>query len=66
MEETSEQQGRMARFKAFLQECSRVLRVTRKPDRVEFVTIVKVSALGIALIGLVGFTMQMIKKYFFQ
>ena len=57
--------SRIARFKRFLTECARVLRVTKKPDRVEFITIVKVSALGIFLIGVVGFTLQMIKTYFF-
>ncbi|HLD87676.1 MAG TPA: protein translocase SEC61 complex subunit gamma, partial [Candidatus Nanoarchaeia archaeon] len=41
--------GRLARFKGFLTECARVLRVTKKPDRIEFITIVKVSALGIAV-----------------
>jgi len=57
--------GRLARFKGFLTECARVLRVTKKPDRIEFITIVKVSALGIAVVGLIGFVMQMIKIYFF-
>ncbi len=66
MDETVEQNTRMARFRAFLQECARVLRVTRKPDKIEFITIVKVSALGMALIGLVGFALQMLKTYVFQ
>ena len=54
MDEQAEQNSRMARLRAFLTECARVLRVTKKPDRLEFITIVKVSALGIALIGLVA------------
>jgi protein transport protein SEC61 subunit gamma and related proteins len=55
----------MGRFKTFLGECGRVLRVTKKPDRIEFITIVKVSALGMGLIGIIGFVLQMIKTYFF-
>ena len=65
MDETAEDNSRIARFKVFLNECARVLRVTRKPDRIEFITIVKVSALGIFLIGLVGFSLQMVKTYMF-
>jgi protein transport protein SEC61 subunit gamma and related proteins len=48
------------RLKAFANECWRVLIVTKKPDRVEFATIVKVSALGMAIIGGLGFMIQMI------
>jgi len=50
-------------FKKFLNECKRVLRVTKKPSREEFRTIVKVSGIGILLIGLIGFVFQMIKNY---
>ncbi|MEM4267348.1 MAG: protein translocase SEC61 complex subunit gamma [Candidatus Woesearchaeota archaeon] len=47
------------KLKRFTSECIRVLRVTKKPDRIEFATIVKVSALGIAIIGVIGFAIQM-------
>ena len=53
------------KFKGFINECVRVLRVTKKPDRVEFTSIVKASGLGILIIGLVGFLIQMIKVLFF-
>ena len=66
MEEAYDENSRMARFKRFVTECGRVLRITKKPDKIEFVTIVKVSALGIAVIGLVGFVLQMMKIYLFQ
>ena len=66
MEESYDEDTRMARLKRFVTECGRVLRVTRKPDRIEFITIVKVSALGIALVGLVGFALQMMKTYLFK
>lgn len=51
--------------KRFINECIRVLRITKKPDKTEFVTIVKVSGLGILIIGLLGFIIQMIKVLFF-
>ena len=52
--------------KSFLGECLRVLRITKKPDAVEFKTIVKVSGLGILIIGAIGFVVQMVKILFFQ
>ena len=54
------------KVKYFIEECIRVLKVTKKPDATEFKTIVKVSGLGILIIGLIGFVVQMIKLLFFQ
>ncbi len=54
------------KIRSFINECARVLRVTKKPDKLEFMTIVKVSGLGILIIGLVGFIIQMIKVLFFN
>jgi protein transport protein SEC61 subunit gamma and related proteins len=42
-------------FKTFLKECRRVLQVTKKPDLEEYKAIVKVTGLGMLLIGLLGF-----------
>lgn len=53
------------RFKSFVNECLRVLKVTRKPDKIEFKTIVKVSGLGMILIGLIGFIITMLKQVLF-
>ena len=53
------------RFKSFINESVRVLKVTRKPSTIEFKTIVKVSGLGMILIGLVGFIITMIKQLLF-
>jgi len=46
---------RWARFKAFVKESRRVLTVTKKPTADEFRTIVKISGIGILLIGFIGF-----------
>ncbi len=49
------------KIKRFAIECKRVLKVTKKPNKMEFGVIVKVSGLGMIIIGLVGFIIQMIK-----
>jgi len=46
---------RWVRFKTFVKESQKVLRVTKKPTGDEFKTIVKISGAGILLIGLMGF-----------
>jgi len=52
-------------LKTFWVECLRVLRVTRKPDKQEFTTIVKISAIGMAIIGVVGFLIHFAKELLF-
>lgn len=49
-------------FQAFLTQCARVLRITRKPTAFEFKTIVKISAIGMAVIGLIGFVLHLLKE----
>ncbi len=58
--------GKMARLKAFMLECQRVLRVTKKPDKQEYLTIVKISAIGMAIIGVVGFAVHFLKEILFK
>tara|TARA_Y100000310_G_scaffold275909_1_gene292686 strand:- start:1985 stop:2188 length:204 start_codon:yes stop_codon:yes gene_type:complete len=53
------------KLKRFMIECKRVLKVTKKPSNTEFKTIVKVSGLGMIVIGLIGFIIQTIKQLFF-
>ena len=53
------------KIKSFIRESIRVLKITKKPDAIEFKTIVKVSGLGILIIGLIGFVVQMFKLLFF-
>jgi len=52
----------LIRLKSFILECRRVLRVTKKPTKEEFKTIVKASALGMAIIGAMGFIIHMIRS----
>lgn len=44
----------------FSRECVRVLKVTRKPSKEEFSTILKMSGLGSVIIGMVGFIIEII------
>lgn len=49
----------IAKLKAFIEECRRVLLITKKPTSDEFKTIVKVSGIGMLIIGVIGFIIQM-------
>lgn len=49
-------------LKKFSKECRRVLKVTQKPNKEEFLTIAKVSALGMTIIGLIGFVLSMAQQ----
>ncbi len=46
----------------FFGQCWRVLRITKKPDQKEFHMLLKVSGLGFAAIGLLGFLIFMMKE----
>ncbi len=43
-----------------LKNWDRVIKLSRKPRRDEFITIAKITALGILLVGLIGFIIRMI------
>lgn len=58
----SEKVGLMTRFKSFVLQSKRVWHVLRKPSLEEFKTIAKVSALGIGLIGIIGFFISVVMK----
>ena len=57
---------KMQKVRHFLSECVRVLKVTKKPTGEEFKTIVKVSGVGIAIIGAIGFVIHAIKTLLFD
>lgn len=50
------------RFKSFLKESKRVFQITRKPTMSEFKTIFKATGLGIVIIGLIGFVINIIAQ----
>ncbi len=44
----------------FIKQCKRVIRVSKKPDREEYFDFTKVTALGIVIIGVIGFIIVII------
>jgi protein transport protein SEC61 subunit gamma-like protein len=50
------------KLKEFSTECVRVLRITKRPDKEEFLTIVKVSGMGILVIGFIGFVFHILNQ----
>jgi len=52
-------------MKRFLKEAMRVLRITKKPNKVEFASIVKVTGLGMLIIGAIGFLIFLTKQFLF-
>jgi protein transport protein SEC61 subunit gamma-like protein len=52
----------MQKLKTFYEECARVITVTKKPNKTEFWTISKVAAIGILLLGILGFLIFIVKQ----
>lgn len=44
----------------FFKECKRVFKVSKKPNREEYLNFSKVTAIGIAIIGVIGIVMALI------
>ena len=53
------------KIKEKLQEYRRVIAVSTKPDREEFISSVKITGFGILLIGLIGFIIYLIYNLLF-
>ncbi len=66
MEFEQQPQTKIQKIKHFFTECVRVIKVTKKPTGQEFKTIVKVSGIGIGIIGLIGFVIHALKTFLFQ
>lgn len=47
-------------MRRFLSNCKRVLRIARKPDKDEYLQVAKITGLGIALIGFIGFMILLV------
>jgi protein transport protein SEC61 subunit gamma-like protein len=54
----------MEKIKSFLSQCKRVWHILRKPTKEEFLTISKISGVGILALGLIGFLIGSIMKIF--
>lgn len=58
-------ESKAQKIKRFLKETNRVLRITKKPNKEEFKTVVKITGLGAAVIGALGFIIFLIKQLLF-
>ncbi len=54
------------KVKRFIKETMRVLRITKKPDWEEYKTLLKVTGIGIAVIGMLGFVIFLLNQLLFQ
>ncbi len=54
----------LSSLKSFVGKCKRVWMVLKKPTKDEFLKVAKVSAVGILIIGLLGFVISIIMKIF--
>jgi protein transport protein SEC61 subunit gamma and related proteins len=59
-----EKQSFGSKVRSFLKQNKRVLKVTKKPSREEYKITLKVSGLGILLIGFIGFLVYLIGVFF--
>lgn len=50
------------RIKKELYEYKRILKISTKPTREEYIKMIKVSSIGIGMIGLLGFLIQLIGR----
>jgi len=60
-----QQEVKPNKLKKFYKETIRVLRITKKPNQEEYKSIVKVTGLGICIIGAIGFIIFLIKQLLF-
>ncbi len=54
------------KLSSFMLQTKRVMQVTRKPTAFEYKTIAKITGLGIAVIGALGFVLQIGKQLLFS
>ena len=56
---------RPSKLRRFWKETVRVLRITKKPNKQEFTTSVKITGIGIAIIGALGFIIFLLRQLLF-
>jgi protein transport protein SEC61 subunit gamma and related proteins len=52
----------MFNLNSFFKQCVRVWHLLRKPSKEEFLTVSKVAAIGLGLIGVIGFIIAVIME----
>ena len=54
----------MFNLKQFFNQSTRVWKLLKRPTKEEFLTISKVSAIGLCLVGILGFGINLLMTYF--
>jgi len=54
----------VVKTKSFFLKCKRVWHALKKPTKQEFAMTAKISAIGIALLGVIGFLISLVMKAF--
>lgn len=49
------------KLKRFISNCKRVLKLTRKPNKDEFLGTLKITGIGVLIMGLIGFAVMTVK-----
>ena len=60
--EASDSKSLKVKIQSFWKQTIRVLRITKRPNKEEYTAALKVTGLGIALIGSIGFAIFMLKQ----
>ncbi len=55
--------SKIEEIKSFVNQCKRVLMITRRPSKDEFIMVSKVTGLGICLLGTIGFAIHVPMMY---
>ena len=53
---------KLQKIREFYRQSVRVFRITKKPSKEEYYAIMKVSGLGILLIGFIGFIIHVVEQ----
>ncbi|MBT4650940.1 protein translocase SEC61 complex subunit gamma [Candidatus Woesearchaeota archaeon] len=59
-------ESKAKKLKRFLKETHRVIKLTKKPSKQEWLTATKITGLGTAVIGALGFVIFIIKQLIFN
>ena len=52
----------METISQFIRQCRRVLYVSKRPDRDEYINVAKITRIGIIIIGVIGFVISLIAQ----
>jgi protein transport protein SEC61 subunit gamma-like protein len=66
METNNPKPSLMTRLKSFVIECRRIWQITKKPSKNEWFTIVKVTGIGMLVIGFIGFLVNVLWQLIFK